>query len=139
MSKSQKKKQIQVPPRWPSGLIYTRQMNYTSVPPNVLRLIKGEGTLSTDHHTFLAPVVIRRIEAQGHPAFGQMGLFAAKKIPPHTHIVDYLGEVHIDERPYSDYDISLARLRAHDIEAGNDTCSAEDVFNVGVRLAYDAL
>lgn len=37
-------------------------------------------------------VVIRRISSPEHPASGQLGLFAAKKIPPKTHIVDYIGE-----------------------------------------------
>lgn len=141
MTKSQKERQIQSPSRWPPGLIYSRQLDYTSVPPIVLQLIKnkGRGTLSNDRHAFLAPVVIRRVEVQGHPAFGQMGLFAAKKISPQSHIIDYIGEVHVDERPNSDYDISLARLRTQNIRDGNDSRSAEHVFNVGVRIAYDAL
>jgi SET domain-containing protein len=40
---------------------------------------------------------------------GQFGLFAAKKIPPLTYLLDYLGEVHCDDRPSSDYDLSLYR------------------------------
>lgn len=45
----------------------------------------------------------------GHPARGQRGLFASRKIPPRTHIIDYVGEVHCDDRPHSDYDLSLYR------------------------------
>lgn len=40
---------------------------------------------------------------------GQFGLFAAKKIPPRTYLLDYLGEVHCDDRPSSDYDLALYR------------------------------
>jgi SET domain-containing protein len=39
---------------------------------------------------------------------GQYGLFAAKKIPPKTHIIDYLGELHCDDRD-TNYDLSLYR------------------------------
>lgn len=54
-------------------------------------------------------MLVRRISEENHPAYGQYGLFAAKKIPPKTHILDYVGEVHCDERPQSDYDLSLYR------------------------------
>ncbi|EGO24943.1 hypothetical protein SERLADRAFT_468952 [Serpula lacrymans var. lacrymans S7.9] len=39
----------------------------------------------------------------------QFGLFAAKNIAPKIHILDYIGEVHCDDRPTSDYDLSLYR------------------------------
>lgn len=53
------------------------------------------------------PVIIRDIVETGHPAKGQRGLFTCKKIAPRTHILDYVGEVHCDDRPESDYDLSL--------------------------------
>jgi SET domain-containing protein len=52
-----------------------------------------------------------RITHNTHPAKGQFGLFAAKKIPPRSYIIDYVGEVHCDDRPGSDYDLSLLRLQ----------------------------
>ena len=55
------------------------------------------------------PVTIRHIDDKSHPANGQMGLFASKKIQPNSHIIDYMGEVHSDDRPESDYDLSLYR------------------------------
>jgi hypothetical protein len=45
-------------------------------------------------------------------------LFASKKIPPHTHIIDYVGEVHCDDRPDSDYDLSL--YRSQEVNVGVD-------------------
>jgi len=51
---------------------------------------------------------------------GQFGLFAAKKIPPRTYLLDYLGEVHCDERPSSDYDLSLYRTPDGSVSVGVD-------------------
>ena len=134
------RKELKPPPRWPPGLIYVRSMLYTSIPPTVLQHIKGAS--SNDQKTLLAPVSIRRIEDTEHPALGQMGLFAVKKIAPHTHIIDYLGEVHTDERPDSDHDISLFRTRI-EIESsaddGNGGHSAEELVSVGVRLVYEVI
>ena len=65
--------------------------------------------MSTSNHSQKSMVVIQRISDPSHPANGQHGLFATKKIPPRTLILDYIGEVHCDERPESDYDLSLHR------------------------------
>ena len=51
---------------------------------------------------------------------GQFGLFAAKKIPPRTHLLDYLGEIHCDDRPSSDYDLSLYRTPDGSVSVGVD-------------------
>jgi hypothetical protein len=53
-------------------------------------------------------------------AVGQFGLFAAKKIPPRTYLLDYLGEVHCDDRPSSDYDLSLYRAPDGSVSVGVD-------------------
>ncbi|KAG5733061.1 hypothetical protein E4T56_gene3561 [Termitomyces sp. T112] len=63
-------------------------------------------------HTVRPSVVIRKISSTVHPAFGQYGLFASRRIPPKTHIIDYIGEIHCDDRPDSDYDLSV--YRGHD-------------------------
>lgn len=51
---------------------------------------------------------------------GQSGLFAAKKIPPRTYLLDYLGEVHCDNRQSSDYDLSLYRTPDGLVSVGVD-------------------
>lgn len=51
---------------------------------------------------------------------GQFGLFAAKKIPPRAYLLDYLGEVHCDDRPSSDYDLSLYRTPDGSVSVGVD-------------------
>ncbi|KZW02027.1 hypothetical protein EXIGLDRAFT_597976, partial [Exidia glandulosa HHB12029] len=79
-------------------------------------------------------VQIRRISRQDHPAQGQHGLFAARKIAPNTHIMDYLGEIHSDEREDSDYDLGLVKLAAADFHSA--LADARDGFvGIGVDAA----
>jgi SET domain-containing protein len=63
-----------------------------------------------------------------HPAHGQHGLFAARKIPARTLIVEYIGEVHSDERPTSDYDISLYRFPLESVGVDATTMGNEARF-----------
>lgn len=109
-----------VPARWPKDIKYLRNMVYsTSIPPNVLAIIQGtHRPTSAASAGISAPVTIRRIEDKSHPAHGQMGLFVCKKIPPNSHILDYMGEVHSDDRPGSDYDLSLYRSSDGSVSVG---------------------
>jgi hypothetical protein len=101
------------PPRhWPPNARYLNSYQYhSSVPDGIRRYITGAHHRSTEisKDQLSQPLVtIRAISSPSHPAFGQYGLFAAKKIPPRTRILDYIGEVHCDDRN-SDYDLSLYR------------------------------
>src|SRR5882762_11990506 len=104
------------PPRsWPSHIQYLDSPRYnSSIPSAVLSSIQGStsrGRHPDPYSRRAHPLhIIRPISTSSHPAFGQRGLFASKKIPPRTHIIDYIGEVHCDDRPDSDYDISLHRF-----------------------------
>ncbi|KIJ45564.1 hypothetical protein M422DRAFT_29687 [Sphaerobolus stellatus SS14] len=100
---------MNTPAHWPPGISYLSSPSYTlSVPPHILTEIRGS---KPSLHTPPCNLVsIRRITAPNHPAAGQYGLFANRTIPPHSHICDYLGEVHCDDRN-SDYDLSLLRTR----------------------------
>ena len=113
-------KTTKIPPRWPPGVLYITEQRYHASVPVDLRLLlcPGEPLSSAGDHSQKL-TVIRRITEQCHPAHGQCGLFAAKKIPPRSHIVDYAGEVHCDDRPGSDYDLSLYR-DASGLSAGID-------------------
>ena len=116
------------PSRWPSDLRYLQTMTYSqSIPEDVLQFIKGSAHVMqpVDNVTLDAPVVIRRIENPAHPAHGQMGLFAHKKIPSRTFIMDYIGEAHSDERADSDYDVCLYRAQVED-----------GFVNIGVRMQF---
>jgi SET domain-containing protein len=74
-------------------------------------------------------VKIKRIDNPQHPAHGQFGLFAARKLPPKTHVLDYLGYVHqADESDEtSNYDIVLDKTSGIAIDAQRQGCEARMV------------
>ncbi|KAI5124430.1 hypothetical protein M0805_008314 [Coniferiporia weirii] len=127
------------PTHWPNGLRLLHAMSYSpSIPLDVLQFIKGSVHASNagriDPSTSNAPVIIRRIDDPAHPALGQMGLFSTRKIPPRTHIIDYLGEAHVDDRPNSDYDLSL--YRATQPEGGTFTSVGIDAAHMGNEARF---
>jgi hypothetical protein len=101
-----------LPARWPPNIRYLDRPQYhSSVPDEIRCLITGVSDRSAKlakEELSRTAVAIRAISSQSHPACGQHGLFATKKIPPRTWILDYIGEVHCEDRD-SDYDISLYR------------------------------
>jgi hypothetical protein len=100
------------PAHWPKNIIYTNALHYhSSVEPGTRSYIQGDSKSTKNPETHRYLVVIRPISLPSHPAAGQFGLFAARKISPRTRILDYTGEVHCDERPDSDYDLSLLRTQ----------------------------
>lgn len=112
-----RQRQLYKPTRWPNEVHYISWMNYPSSLPSQLSLHLRPNPPLT-HPQVQPPVIIRFIEDHSHPAYGQRGLFTSKKIPPRSHIIDYLGEVHCDDRLSSDYDLSL--YRAEGISIGVD-------------------
>ena len=134
------------PPHWPKHIRYlTAQQYHSSVKKDILEIIRGQQPPGPHQQLQPSFVVIRRItEPSDHPAsvfrvckneekcptqptistpkqaVGQFGLFAVKKIPPRTHLLDYLGEVHCDDRPLSDYDLSLYRTPDGLVSVGVD-------------------
>jgi hypothetical protein len=55
-------------------------------------------------------VNIEAVTSQSHPAYPQCGLFAARALPPGTHILDYTGLLHSCPLPAcasSDYDLAF--------------------------------
>ncbi|KAI0374456.1 SET domain protein [Pilatotrama ljubarskyi] len=104
------------PARWPEQVRYITEPRYhISVPVRIRELVCPGAQKASSTRTPTLPqrakptVAIQIISDQSHPARGQYGLFATKKIPPRTLILDYIGEVHCDDRPNSDYDLSLYR------------------------------
>jgi hypothetical protein len=81
------------PSQWPSQLQYIHSSRYHSSVSAAVRLeIEGgpsNHSYVPQHHRRL--VVIRSISCPSHPAHGQSGLFAVRKIPPNTQILDYIG------------------------------------------------
>src|SRR5882762_6229375 len=98
------------PSCWPNVLNvqYLDSSRYhSSVTAQIRSHIQGvQNRTSVQKHCSL--VQIRSISDASHPVVGQYGLFAARKIQPNTHIIDYVGELHCDDRD-SDYDLSLYR------------------------------
>ncbi|KAJ7630609.1 hypothetical protein FB45DRAFT_916023 [Roridomyces roridus] len=105
------------PPNWPDHVAYLSACVYHSSVSNETRafLDGGSKSISTQKPTV---VTIRRISSSDHPACGQFGLFAARKILANEHLLDYIGEIHCDERDDSDYDLSL--WRGGEINVGID-------------------
>ncbi|KAI0639126.1 SET domain protein [Trametes polyzona] len=100
-----------IPARWPDNVRYITQPQYHASVPAHIRSFIGTDSSRASHksHAPQSFVSIQLITTPSHPAYGQRGLFATKKIPPRTLILDYIGEVHCDDRPDSDYDLSLYR------------------------------
>ncbi|KAJ8596468.1 hypothetical protein M405DRAFT_928758 [Rhizopogon salebrosus TDB-379] len=108
------------PPSWPSHVQYINTPRYHTSVPGPMRTFLIDGTNSAPQKSSISfpstrsPVRIRRISEPSHPARGQNGLFAVRKIPSRSHIIDYIGEVHCRSRADSDYDLSLFRSQNGD-------------------------
>ncbi|KAG8801876.1 hypothetical protein FRC17_006534 [Serendipita sp. 399] len=112
------------PRNWPKDVTYLQAPLYhNSVPSHIIPLLRNgisPSSISSFSSIPIAPsnhsptyTIIQKIESPSHPAHGQLGLFASKKIPPNTMIVYYFGQVHAEQRPTSDYDLSLLQLPCH--------------------------
>ncbi|EJD55443.1 hypothetical protein AURDEDRAFT_49930 [Auricularia subglabra TFB-10046 SS5] len=105
------------PKGWPHSIEYITQPRYAAhVPVAIKKHLQGDGRSVPAAPCLL--VQIRRITTQAHPAHGQAGLFATRKIAANTFILDYMGEIHTDVRETSDYDLSLVRLPAAEFAVG---------------------
>ena len=127
------------PQGWPSGVVYlTKSRISASFPAPLVPILRSTSASSklapkpVSHPSHLA---IKTITTSGHPAQGQAGLFAKKKIGPNELLIPYLGVLHAsftpdpnleadthaatppigpDEHTDSDYDLSLLRLSSAD-------------------------
>ncbi|KAF8624776.1 hypothetical protein AX15_005666 [Amanita polypyramis BW_CC] len=103
------------PRHWPDGVQYIDSYCYHASVTAVLRRFiqdtpsQGPGNQPASSSSLC--VTIRFIPDTSHPARGQHGLFAVRKIPPKSHIIDYMGELHCDDRPESNYDLLLHRFQ----------------------------
>lgn len=78
------------PPRhWPDNIIWITQYSFHASVDAESREFIGSTSQNSKPNGFFA---IHKIKDAGHPAYGQYGLFAAKRIPANTHIIDYLGK-----------------------------------------------
>ncbi|KAG2155449.1 SET domain protein [Suillus clintonianus] len=110
---------LRQPPSWPSNVQYINAPRYHPSVPGPVRSFLICGTNPAPQKTPISfpstsLVRIRQITEPSHPARGQNGIFAVRKIPPRSHIIDYIGEVHCQDRAGSDYDLSLFRSQDGD-------------------------
>jgi hypothetical protein len=123
------------PSNWPSSVIYTaRPILSPHFPPDQLQYINRLATTPTHTIRSLPPlplckhpkdlVRIKLITQPEHPANGQNGLFAVRKVEGGCKVIDYVGVIHSrtlsatasssssanhDPHEESDYDLSLIR------------------------------
>jgi len=101
------------PKNWPPGLQYLVKLRYSkSVSPEILLNNVHEQLPVVKLHPGLAQSIkITVIDNRAHPACGERGLFAWRRLLPDTFVVLYLGLVHgtEDANEKSDYDLSLDR------------------------------
>ncbi|KXN83595.1 hypothetical protein AN958_01160 [Leucoagaricus sp. SymC.cos] len=111
-SRERQNGQTKLPSRWPKNVHYLRSYQiHPSVTPVIRDFIQGNLSIATQLPVISrACVAIRPITDTAHPAYGQFGLFATSHIKSNTRILDYTGELHCDDRPTSDYDLSLYRF-----------------------------
>ncbi|KAG9017482.1 hypothetical protein FRB90_001126 [Tulasnella sp. 427] len=123
------------PSNWPPDVIYLSKQRYDpKLPSNIREKIRAPGSVKPLPKNKL--VKIQVITDPKHPARGQRGLFASQKIPPSTHILDYLGEVHSDERLESDYDLSLLQLST--AETGSEKGTSASIGLDAMRMGNEA-
>ncbi|KAJ3042683.1 hypothetical protein HDV00_006740 [Rhizophlyctis rosea] len=121
----------------------------TTTPSGTLAPPKSSPEVADVHSESVIPydgpsplVTIRKIDSDDHPAKGQLGLFANQRIPAFSHILDYIGEVHLDETlpPQNDYALFLhgpLTISAQDI--GNEARCINDFRGISSRpsAAFD--
>ncbi len=102
------------PTHWPQQITYLTRSRLSPTFPASRKAFVELPTIYPSPSQF--PVKIKPIIEQGHPAKGQNGLFASKKIKERSLIVPYLGVIHakVDDlksaHDDSDYDLSLMRI-----------------------------
>lgn len=147
------------PSNWPPSVIYTpRPILSPHFPPQQLQYINRLATPSSTVRS-LPPlplckhpkdiVRIKAITQPDHPAKGQNGLFAVRKVEGGCKVIDYVGVIHSrtstsssarhDPHEESDYDLSLIRCMSvpspSTSEAGNENEQVSTLIDIGIDAA----
>lgn len=120
------------PANWPSNIVFISENIYSSqLTPDELASIGVTGAKAKSRPTPNGAssnklIKIKKISDPKHPANGQYGLFANQKLPPRSHVIDYVGYVHPNRESdaSSDYDISLDSALGIGIDAQRWGCEA---------------
>lgn len=118
------------PKNWPPHLTYLTSPVYSPKLPAEVKLSLNPQN-AKEFHPAHPSLAIKPISTPGHPAQGQSGLFALKKIPANTHLLDYIGHITIppETSQTSDYSLSLDRYQSVSIDAekmGNEARFVND-------------
>ncbi|KAK4687849.1 hypothetical protein P7C73_g2266, partial [Tremellales sp. Uapishka_1] len=118
--------QADPPSGWPNSVVYlTKPVLSASFDRALLPLLSDSDRFCPHPVLFPPTLQIKRIALPSHPANGQNGLFAKKKLAGSELLIPYLGVIHFslqtedgsvgkDEHSNSDYDLSLLRLSSSD-------------------------
>lgn len=128
---------------WPSDVRYVTSLVWgddVKRAKEVYRKYKvsGDRPLESTASAVRKNVRWQRIVDESHPAKGENGLFAARKLSPGEHIVDYLGYVTLsgNEDQTSDYSASFGddhELALDAAKMGNEARMCNDFRNTGKR------
>ncbi len=115
---------------WVPGVLYiTENVWDKRVPASVVKQFRPvtEAPAGDGRCTLARP---GRITDPAHPAFGQCGLFAAKKLAPGTHVCDYRGAVTLveHESKTSDYTLAFVEEGAVRLTLDAEKCGNEARF-----------
>ena len=115
------------PASWPTGVTFlTRSRLSPTFERAHLPLLNESSSYSAPSKALAAKqpqtqpfpkdlIKIKKITQEGHPAQGQLGLVALKRLEPKTKILSYLGVYHTRPHPESDYDLSVVRTLSSEI------------------------
>lgn len=124
------------PGNWPSNIVYLNHNIYSKkIEAATLREILPKPATT---NRVCKLVRIKLITEKSHPACGQYGLFATRKLPAQSHVLDYLGYVHpeTESDTSSDYDITLDSRLGIAIDAqrwGNEGRMVNDYRGIGLK------
>ena len=129
---------------WPSDVRYVNALVWGDDVKRAKEVYTKYKQSKDGKHIVASPASVRmnvrwrRVDDPNHPAFGENGLFAARKLCPREHIVDYLGYVCLsgNEDPLSDYSASFGEHHELALDAanvGNEARMCNDFRNTGKR------
>ena len=129
---------------WPNDVRYVNALVWGDDVKRAKEVYAKYKVSKDGQHVVASPASVRktvrwrRVDDKNHPAFGENGLFAARRLSPGEHIVDYLGYVCLsgNEDPLSDYSASFGERHELALDAarvGNEARMCNDFRNTGKR------
>ena len=126
---------------WVPGVTYLPDNRWDArIPPAVLQRLRPKPTATDAAAARSSKVRAGRITDPAHPACGELGLFAARRLPSGEHLCDYRGVVTLAEHEDTSSAYTVAfieegelRLTLDAARAGSEGRFANDYHGVPVR------